>query len=59
MLNETFQMNADGKTWDYWFNIVPNFILLKNVKAITLSFMVGKISTSRTITVTIEGKKIK
>lgn len=57
MLNETLQMNADGKTWDYWYNLVPNFILLKNVKAITLSFMVGDISTSRTITVTIEGCK--
>lgn len=43
MLNETFQLNADGKTRTYFFKIVPGTSTSKEVKAITLTFTVGRL----------------
>lgn len=55
MLNVTSRLNTDGKTWTHDFIIEPTLIL-KDVEAITLSFIAGPIS--RTLTIVSEGKMI-
>lgn len=47
-LNTTAQLNADGNTWAYYFRIEQNSIL-KEVKAITLSFEAGPFTRVLTI----------